>query len=126
MDERIRKISSYYGFRSQEMQLMEEMGELIQAVSKFERAENPPEAYETMQAIIEELVDVQIMIEQFRELLNVSDERFEEIYNNKLERQIKRIGYAKRRAQQQIMPRVRRLPKKDAKKLKAMVGGTHE
>lgn len=91
MDERIIRIARYYGYGKQKIQLMEEMGELMQAVSKYDRAEEGGEICETMWNLVDELVDVQIMIDQFRELFGVTTERFESKYNDKLNRQIERI-----------------------------------
>lgn len=91
MDERIKQIAYHYGYGKQKMQLMEEMGELMQAVSKFGRAEERLEKYNAKLNLIDELVDVQIMIDQFRELFYVSPEYFERKYNLKLERQMNRV-----------------------------------
>lgn len=91
MDERIKQIAVHYGYGKQRIQLMEEMGELMQAVSKYDRAEEGHEIYEAIENLIGELVDVQIMLDQFRELFNVIPECFDARYNDKLNRQIERI-----------------------------------
>jgi NTP pyrophosphatase (non-canonical NTP hydrolase) len=160
MDERIKQIANYYGYGKQKIQLMEELGELMQAISKYDRAEYGFEIYNAFWNIVDELVDVQVMIDQLRELLHVSPECFEGKYNAKLNRQIKRIEdeklvyvidavhevggkeYSWRvpenkqlpkvgqivyvNAQGDVKPvilkRIRRMARKDAKKLKTMVG----
>jgi NTP pyrophosphatase (non-canonical NTP hydrolase) len=164
MDERIKRIAKHYGYEKQKMQLMEEMGELMQAVSKYERAEYGLEIYNAFWNLVDELVDVQVMIDQMRELLGVGSECFEGKYNAKLNRQIRRIEdeklvyvidavhsvggkeytwrvpenkkvpevgsivcvNAKGQVQPVIVQRIRRIPKKYAKKLKSMVGETIE
>lgn len=160
MDERIKQIADFYGYGKQKMMLMEEMGELMQAVSKFDRAEVGFESHEAMWNLIDELVDVQVMIDQFREIFGVLPECFEGKYNAKLNRQIKRIEdekpvwiidavhniggkeyswrvpenkkiptsgsivyvHAQGEVKLVIVRRSRRMARKDARKLKTMVG----
>ncbi len=160
MDERIKQIADHYGYSKQKIQLMEEMGELMQAVSKYDRAAAGFEAYNAMLNLIDELVDVQIMIDQFRELFGVIPECFENKYDAKLRRQIERIEdekpvwvidavhnvggaeytwrvpdnkqlptageivyvHARGKIKPVIVSGLRRMARKDAKKLKTMVG----
>ena len=91
MDERIKQIANYYGYGKQKMQFMEEMGELMQAISKYDRAETEYDIHRARLNIIDELVDVQIMVDQFRELHDVNADYFDEKYREKLSRQINRI-----------------------------------
>ncbi len=91
MDERIKQIANYYGYGKQKIQLMEELGELMQAISKYDRAETEYDIHRARLNIIDELVDVQIMIDQFRVLLGVEPEYFNEKYDYKLKRQMSRI-----------------------------------
>lgn len=92
MDKRIETIAKHYGYERQKMQLIEKIGGLMQAVSEYDRAEDDYEAYATKWWLItDKLVDVQIMIDQFRALFGVLAETFEVRYNDELERQMKRI-----------------------------------
>lgn len=92
MDERIERIAGHYGYKNQKMILIEKMGELMQAIGKFDRAEKAQEIRSTGKAIEEKLVDVQIMIDQIRFLRGMPPEDFGEIYNYKLDRQIERLA----------------------------------
>ena len=86
MDERIKKIADYYGPVQQKEQLIEECSELILAAQKCKR-------YGTREAFdnyCEELADVYIMVSQLMYL--ISPDVIGEIINNKLDRQIERIG----------------------------------
>ena len=67
-----------YGPEAQQMMLIEEIGELLNAVAKFPRGRSRPED------IIEELADVSIMVEQIALLYGW--ERFELERERKLER----------------------------------------
>ena len=84
MDERIKKIADYYGYESQMDMLCEECGEFVQARNKLRR--NVDGAY---QNCLEEIADIAIMVEQMK--LICGADRIEQIMNEKLDRQIKRI-----------------------------------
>lgn len=100
-DKRIQEIVSWYGYDAQSRQCIEEMAELTQAINKFwrkdlrcsygalneDRLDRESEAYKNL---IEEIADVEIMLEQMKELLFVGD-KVNEIKEEKLERQIKRL-----------------------------------
>lgn len=100
-DKRIQKIVSRYGYDAQSRQCIEEMAELTQAINKFwrkdlhcsygalneDRLDRESEAYKNL---IEEMADVEIMLEQMKELLFCGD-KVNEIKEEKLERQIKRL-----------------------------------
>lgn len=60
-----RKLVKKYGILSQLMKMIEEITELVVALAK-----------ENKEEIIEELVDVSIMIEQFREMLIIIREEY--------------------------------------------------
>lgn len=80
-------ILNYYGLDCQRMILIEEMGELLQAISKSSRYGN-----KTPIGFIEELADVRIMIEQM--FLSLSEKEkitFDTIVTCKINRQLKRI-----------------------------------
>lgn len=100
-DERISEIVMRYGYDAQSRQCIEEMAELTQAINKFWRKDlkcgysaieengldKESEAYINL---IEEIADVEIMLEQMKEMLYCRD-KVSEIREEKLERQIGRI-----------------------------------
>lgn len=83
------QIIRHYGAEHQKDILIEECAELIQATEKTRRVDDRP-AYTA--DMIEEMADVQIMLWQFRSLLNgFWDECFENAIMAKLRRQFDRI-----------------------------------
>ena len=101
VDERVKKIASYYKYDAQSRQLIEEMAELTKALNKFwrknllcgqvkltpellERIKKTPE-YED---VLEEVADVEIMLNQILYLLDMD---ISEMVEFKLQRQIERI-----------------------------------
>lgn len=100
-DERISEIVLRYGYDAQSRQCIEEMAELTQAINKFWRKDlkcgygaieesgldKESEAYINL---VEEIADVEIMLEQMKEMLYCRD-KVSEIREEKLERQIGRI-----------------------------------
>ena len=88
-DERIQEIVLRYGYDAQSRQCIEEMAELTQAINKFWRKDlkcgygaieesgldKESEAYINL---IEEIADVEIMLEQMKEMLFCGDKRSEE------------------------------------------------
>ena len=100
-DERIQEIVLQYGYDAQSRQCIEEMAELTQAINKFWR-KNLGCGCETLEErgvdresedyinLIEEIADVEIMLEQMKEMLFCGD-NVAEIREEKLERQIERI-----------------------------------
>lgn len=82
----------YYGVDRQTNQLMEELAELIQAVSKWRREYLFKEViWEARNSLIEEIADVEIMIEQIKYLTGISDDRILEIKKFKINREKNRI-----------------------------------
>ena len=90
-----------YGYDAQSRQCIEEMGELTQAINKFWRKDlkcgygaieesGLDKESETYINLIGEIADVEIMLEQMKEMLYCR-ERVAEIREEKLERQIGRI-----------------------------------
>lgn len=75
-----REIFDYFGEEQQKQQLIQELAELIQAITKGDE-EN----------FIEELADVQVMIDQFTICNPKLDAKYQEIQFEKVKRQIKRI-----------------------------------
>ncbi len=100
-DKRIQEIVLRYGYDAQSRQCIEEMAELTQAINKFWRKDlhggygaldedRLDEKSETYNNLIEEIADVEIMLEQMKEMLFCRD-RVSEIKEEKLERQIDKI-----------------------------------
>lgn len=100
-DKRIQEIALQYGYDAQSRQCIEEMAELTQAINKFwrkdlkceygtieeSRLDKESEAYINL---IGEIADVEIMLEQMKEMLHCEN-RVKEIREEKLKRQIERI-----------------------------------
>lgn len=88
-EKRCREILRYYGAEKQRRQLVEECAELIQAVCKLHREYTPHSYYN----FIEELADVEIMVEQMKQILPTADrDRLGEIETAKINRQLRRIA----------------------------------
>ena len=100
-DERIQEIVLRYGYDAQSRQCIEELAELTQAINKFWR-KNLGCGCETLEEagvdresecyinLVEEIADVEIMLEQMKEMLHCGD-KVAKIREEKLERQIGRI-----------------------------------
>lgn len=98
-NEKIKYIAEYFGL-AQEQKIMEECGELITELSRLQqqvmlvalgKAEiDDREIKRMMNDIILEMVDVDILIHQLIHIYDAENE-FEEGYDYKLERTIKRI-----------------------------------
>lgn len=102
MKDKIKKITSHYDFSNQVMQLSEECAELIQAVNKYRRFRGSKNSRDEIltstedsnmliQSIVEEIADVEIMLEQMKVLLNLSNEAVEGVKNIKVNRELARI-----------------------------------
>lgn len=66
--------AKYYGYESQSSQLVEECAELIQAVSKYRRANTEAKRAVALENLIEEIADVEIMLEQIKYLLQIPED----------------------------------------------------
>ena len=84
-DGRIIRIANHYGYTAQSDIMIEECGELVQAICKLRRAWSD----DRLDNVKEELADVLIMARQLRVMLGADD--IDRIINNKLDRQLKRI-----------------------------------
>lgn len=97
----------YYGYEAQSNQLVEECAELIQAVNKYRRAKSRGQVFspllEPSQAdkdreqvaldnLVEEIADVEIMLEQVKDLLQIPEEDIEAIKLYKVNRTKERIA----------------------------------
>lgn len=91
MEKRIEEIAKHYGYEKQKMKLVEEVGELLQAISKLDDARPKSLGYlNAKDHLLEEIADVSIMTDQIVCLLN-GEGRTEAKRTEKLDRQIKRI-----------------------------------
>jgi NTP pyrophosphatase (non-canonical NTP hydrolase) len=84
-DSRIIQIANHYGSAQADI-MIEECGELIQAICKLRRGWSE----ERFQHVKEELADVLIMARQLRVMLGADD--IDRIIGEKLDRQIERIA----------------------------------
>lgn len=82
-EEMARFMLAHYGLKAQKMKAIEELSELIQALAK-----------DDINAIKEELADVEVMILQIKDGMHIETA---EIMNYKLNRQKARIENAKRK-----------------------------
>lgn len=94
--EKALEILNYYGDQKQRRQLVEECAELIQAVTKLERAQESGDVGKLTEKTLElvgELVDVRIMLQQITMSLfqDVSKDMINEQMEYKLQRQLDRI-----------------------------------
>ena len=87
INEAIGEIAEHYGAKAQTLQLCEECGELIQAVSKLTRGVTEMRIL----ALVEEIADVRIMMSQMMQLYGIPEPEVSERIDEKLERQLKRI-----------------------------------
>lgn len=84
--------AEHYGYDAQSNMLMEECAELIQAVNKHKRAMvSGKDIKEAVYKLTEEIADVELMIDQIKHLLKISDEAIDDFKDYKIERTRKRI-----------------------------------
>lgn len=83
----IKQIANYYGFDCQSRQLVEEMAELTIALNKLNRTGKMINEYN---AVVEELADVEVMLEQIKYLMSCNVE-VDDIKKKKINRQLKRM-----------------------------------
>lgn len=86
-----RTIADHYGYPTQSNQLIEECAELIQAVSKYRRADSPATRMSAMENLTEEIADVEIMLAQIKYLLRIKDTELKGTKAFKLSRAIERF-----------------------------------
>ena len=99
MKDLLKRIAHHYGYEAQSRQIVEEMGELTVAINKHWRGclacgklrlEDSNLHSREMDAMLEEIADVEIMIEQMKILLNCEEEV--ELYKEiKVKRQLERM-----------------------------------
>lgn len=88
---KLKKIADHYGLQAQKGMLIEEMAELMQAVNRFDR--NPTE--KNLEAIAEEIADVEIMIAQAKYLYAIPQQKIDEITDCKIQRTLERMEVEK-------------------------------
>lgn len=100
-----KRIADHYGYEAQSNQLVEECAELIQAVNKYRRAKvgkvlspvlEPLQADRdreqvALDSLIEEIVDVEIMLEQIKYLLQIPEEDLIAVKQYKINRTKERM-----------------------------------
>jgi len=108
-NEAIKKIADTYGYDAQSRQLIEEMAELTVAINKIWRLEQTQNSekfcltfynlsmWKRKNELTEEIADVTIMLEQIKYILRISDTDIEKIIDQKLNRQLERIGADERK-----------------------------
>lgn len=93
----IKKVAEHYGYEAQSNQLVEECAELIQAVNKYRRAKGKgqgvilPEQI-ALENLVEEIADVEIMLEQIKHLLQITEEDIQAVKLYKVNRAKERIA----------------------------------
>lgn len=86
------EIIEHYGCSHQMGIAMEEAAELIQAISKLNRACGNVEEYQKAKLHLEEeIADVIVCINQLQTMFNISDARISELANFKIHRQMERM-----------------------------------
>ena len=97
ISEELKRVADYYGYEEQSNQLIEECAELIQAINKYRRASGKGQPIADFQKtlvldnLIEEIADVEVMLEQIKYLLNISEDDIADVKLNKSVRQQARI-----------------------------------
>lgn len=87
------KAINHYGVVSQLDQTIEEMAELIQAISKYRRSLGNLEKEKFYKVnILEEIADTEIMLEQCKSMLNLDEYELEKVKIYKINRLNKRIN----------------------------------
>ena len=90
-----KKIAEHYGYDAQSNQLIEECAELIQAVNKYRRANDKATAEIAYDNLVEEIADVEIMLEQIKHLLLISEENIQATKLYKINRTKERMAGSK-------------------------------
>lgn len=80
MNKRIKEILNFYGEKAQKQQVIQELAELVVALTKND-----------VENIHEEIADVEIMLEQLKLFQIIDVNKIEEYKQFKLDRQMKRI-----------------------------------
>ena len=76
----------HYGTKKQQDIAIEELAELQKAIIKYRREPGD----KTKEAVVEEIADVQVMLEQLKMIFSCRS-KIDEIMDGKIDRQIKRV-----------------------------------
>ena len=87
IEDAIAIIATHYGAKAQSLQLCEECGELIQAVSKLTRGVTEMR----ISGLAEEIADVRIMMSQMMQFYGIPETEIALLVERKLQRQLERI-----------------------------------
>ena len=92
MDKRLNEIALHHGLDAQLEQTIEECSELILAIQKYKRHGQKDDGFDTyyLAHIGEEIVDVEIMIDQLKMLIEGFD--FENYKSHQIERELGRMN----------------------------------
>ena len=97
-EKKIELIAERYGYEPQSRQCIEEMAELTQAINKLWRKRNfggnDRQIAEAEDAGLDEMADTLIMLWQLKYLLGFGDGPLAKRIEEKLKRQLKRMGVA--------------------------------
>lgn len=98
MKEKLLKIIEHYGVMPQLKYFQSEIFELNEAIIQYENSgwDFSDESCEDIERdyryhIAEEIADVEVMLNQFKEYYKITDEQIEGIMNYKINRQLERI-----------------------------------
>ncbi len=100
MQEKLEKIICHYGVNNQQRKLIEELFELEEAITIYQKdiEEGDPNSVITsiiiennLNHIAEEMADVLVLLEQFRIFYGIDLENVKKIGRRKIDRQINRI-----------------------------------
>ena len=97
MKEDLLKIIYHYGVDNQQRKFNEEVFELQEAIFKFEHGTYLGEPIVNSEGkaiahIAEEIADVSVILNQFKEYYSISDEEIEKIMKQKVNRQLDRMS----------------------------------
>ena len=90
MKEDLLKIIEHFGVNNQQRKLHEELFELNEAITIYEQGNN-----QSCDDIVEEIADICVILSQFMEIYNITQDEISERMTNKINRTLERIesGY---------------------------------
>lgn len=94
MQSKMKDIVKHYGINSQQRKFAEEVFELQEAITQKESDEDgivSRNYYKYKESITEEIADCIVMLSQFKEYYNITDEELNKQIEYKINRQIERI-----------------------------------
>lgn len=90
MDKKLLKIIEHYGINAQQRKLQEEVFELQEAITLYEYDRG------YVGSIIEELADVFVLLNQIGTYYKIEEEEIIKVFNEKVDRTLKRIEQEKK------------------------------